>query len=128
MVPITTKFDDLSDEAKMELFDNVIKEYMEYRSNMSDHQTIAAVNAAMKAIAKLHRSFKSKLVNRYLAKGVAPFKSYNHLKPKDWDAFVQMKSSEQFKKESEKKKQLWAKNKHDHKTGAAEYTRKRVKW
>ena len=29
--------------------------------------------------------------------------SYKHLKLEDWVAFVQMKSSEQFKKESEKK-------------------------
>ena len=62
------------------MFDNVVKEYLEYPENMSEHQTIAALNAAMKAITKLHRSFKSKLMNRYLAKGVAPFESYKHLR------------------------------------------------
>ena len=53
-MPITTKFDDLSDEAKRDLFDNVVKEYVEYPANMSERQMIAAVNAVMKAIAKLH--------------------------------------------------------------------------
>ena len=63
-VPIMTKFEELNDEAKRNLFDNAINEYLEYHENMSKHQTIAAFNAAIKAIAKLHRSFKSKLVNR----------------------------------------------------------------
>ena len=42
--------------------------------------------------------------------------------------FVQMKNSEQFKKESEGKKQLRAKNKHDHRTSAAGFAGKRAKW
>ena len=87
-----------------DLFENIVKEYLEYPGNMSERQTITTLNAAMKAIVKLHRSFKSKLVNKYLAKVVAPFESYKHLKPEDWDAFVQMKNSEQVKKESEEKK------------------------
>ena len=58
---------------------------------------------------------------------MAHFESYKHLKEEDWDAFVQMKNSEQFKKESEKKKQLRAKNKHNHRTDATEYAEKRAK-
>jgi hypothetical protein len=50
------------------------------------------------------------------------------LKEEDWDAFVQMKNSEQFKKESEEKKQLRARNKHNHRIGAIGYAGKRAKW
>lgn len=112
-VPITTKFNDLN-----ALFDNVVKEYLEYPGNMSERQTIVVVNAAMKTIMKLHRGFKSKLVNRFLVKGVAPFESSKPLKEEDCDGFMQMKNLERFKKESEEKKQLWARNKHNHRTGA----------
>ena len=59
-VPLTTKFDDLSDEAKRDLFNNIVKEYLEYPRNMSEHQTITTTNTTMKVIMKLHRSFKSK--------------------------------------------------------------------
>ena len=86
-VPITTKFEDLSDKAKRDLFDNVIKEYLQYPKNMSEHQT-TTVKSTMKAITKLYRSFKSKLVNRYLAKEVKPFESYNNCKVEDWKDFV----------------------------------------
>ncbi|XP_062202000.1 uncharacterized protein LOC133904518 [Phragmites australis] len=44
-VLIMTKFEDHSDEAKRDLFDNVVKEYLEYPRNMSERQTIAALNA-----------------------------------------------------------------------------------
>ena len=113
---------------KRDLFNTAVIEYLEYPTNMNDRQKDVVFNAAMKAIAKLHRAFKSKLVNRYLAKGVAPFQSYKHLKQEDWDTFVQMKNSEQFKKESEEKKQLRAKNKHDHRIGPSGYAGKRAKW
>ena len=53
-VPITTKFDDLHDEAKRDLFDNIVKEYLEYPGNMSKYQTITTANVAMKVITEFH--------------------------------------------------------------------------
>ena len=53
-VPITTKFDDLSDEKMRDLFDNVVDEYLEYPESMSECQTNATIKAVMKAIIKLH--------------------------------------------------------------------------
>ena len=46
---------------------------------MSEYQMNVTIKAPMKAIVKLHQSFKSKLVNWFI-KGVAPFESYRHLK------------------------------------------------
>ena len=35
-MPITTKFEDPSDEVKRDLFNNIIMEYLEYPRNMSE--------------------------------------------------------------------------------------------
>ena len=54
LVPIMTKFDDLGDEGKGDLFNNVVIEYLEYSGNTSERQKNAMVNATMKAIMKLY--------------------------------------------------------------------------
>jgi hypothetical protein len=124
-VPLTLpKFDDLTVDQKNALFNDGVNTFLEFPENMK----AKACRAAMKMIAKLWRSHKSKLVNEYMAKELEPFSKYPYIKREDWEAFVALKSSEMFQMESSAKKQLRAKNKQNHNMGTGEYMEKRDKW
>jgi hypothetical protein len=80
-VPLTLpKFNGLTVDQKNALFNDGVNTFLEFPENIRAR----AFRAAMKMIAKLWRSHKSNLVNRYMAKELEPFSKYPYIKREDW--------------------------------------------
>jgi hypothetical protein len=118
------RFDGLTVDQKNALFNDGVNTFLEFPG----HIKARGFRAAMKMIAKLWRSHKSNLVNRYMAKDLEPFSKYPYIKREDWEAFVALKSSEAFQTESSAKKLLRAKHKQPHILGTGGYMGKRPIW
>ena len=92
----------LTEEDKGRLFDKYCLPKLEFPKGMR----YLAKKQFMKLIAKSFRTFKSHLVCNYVVKGLLPFDCHKHIKPKIWANFVRLKSSEDFKAQSEYYKSL----------------------
>ncbi|TVU33801.1 hypothetical protein EJB05_15609 [Eragrostis curvula] len=114
----------LKKKGKKDLFDSWVMPYLEFNEDMY----AKALKRAMKGIAKCWRDHKCKLINEFMLQGRSPFERFKFLKREDWDAFVKLKTTDLFKQESEKMRQLREKNKHPHRLGTAGYDGKIPKW
>nr|CCI55309.1 PH01B001I13.5 [Phyllostachys edulis] len=83
---------------------------------------------ALLAMCHAWRTFKSKLVTKYMNTGRTPFTKYPFLMRDIWDAFVAMKTTAKFKEQSAAHKALWTQNTHLHRLGTAKYMGKSAEW
>jgi len=110
----------LTEEDKGRLFDKYCLPKLEFPKGMR----YLAKKQFMKLIAKSFRTYKSHLVCNYVAKGRLPFDRHKHLKPKQWEDFVMLKSIDEFKAQSGYYKAIWQKNAHNHCLGTSGYNGK----
>ena len=94
-VGINVHFEDLDEPARQGLFD-IMKQYLQFPEDTSEAEMNHVEGAACKSIAKLHRSFKSSLVQNFVNEGTEPFELHKHLDRQDWEMFVETATSEQF--------------------------------
>ena len=83
---------------------------------------------ALLAMGHAWRTFKSTLVTKYVNTGQTPLTKYKFLSWDIWDAFVRMKTTAEFQKQSVAHKALQAQNTHPHKHGTAGYAGKTTQW
>lgn len=127
-VGINVKFENLDEAARQSLFDALL-EYLDYPENLTPRQRKDAFRAAMKSIAKLHRTFKTTLANKFALQNVTPFQVHRHLEPNEWDLFVTSVHSEEFQAKSEEMKGLRRRITDNHRLGPEGYEgKKKGKW
>lgn len=114
----------LSLAQKWSLFDDYVTTFLEFSPEM---KPLAFMRTVM-LIAKSWRAHKSKLVNRFLDKGLQPFEKHPHIEPEDWAEFVLLKQYEEAQKESEKGKELRKRHVHEHNMGPIGYSGKQAQW
>ena len=102
---INVHFENLAEPARQGLFD-IMKQYLQFSEGTSEAELNRVRGAACKSIAKLHRSFNSKLVRNYVNEGKEPFELHRNLDRQDWEMFVETATSEQFKEKNEHFKNL----------------------
>ena len=100
------------------LFD-IMKQYLQFPKGTSNAEMNRVRGAASKLVAKLHRSFKSNLVQNN--EGKEPFELHKHLDRQDWEMFVEAATSEQFIEKSEHFKNLHARITDNHRLGPEGY-------
>ena len=83
----------------------------------------------MKSIAKLHRHFKSTLVQNFVNEGTEPFEVHKHLDRLDWKMFVESTTTEQFLEKTQHFKNLRGRITDNHRLGPEGYVGKeKGKW
>ncbi|RLM75309.1 hypothetical protein C2845_PM15G03360 [Panicum miliaceum] len=82
MVGINVNFEDVDEPAQQGLF-KTMKGYLEFPEGTSEAQMNHVRGVAWKSIAKLHRHFKSKLVQNFVNEGKEPFDVHKHLDRRD---------------------------------------------
>ncbi|TVU01375.1 hypothetical protein EJB05_53144, partial [Eragrostis curvula] len=118
------RFSSLGKDGKKLLFADFVMPFLEFNKEME----AKGLKRAMKAISKCWRNYKSTLVKEYMLKKRSPFKRFKHLKEEDYNAFVELKGTEEFQKVRERFKNLREKNKHPHHLGTAGYDGKIEVW
>ena len=123
-VPITAlSWDTVSGVLKGELWEEVLKSL-----TFPEADKARVERQALLSMGKAWRTFKSVLVTKYVNTGRTPFTAYKFLSQDIWDAFVQMKTTAEFRKQSAENKALQTLNTHPHKLGTAGYVGKTAQW
>lgn len=116
----------LTEEDKGLLFDKYCIPKLEFLIGMRD----LAKKQFLKLVAKSFRTYKYKshLVRNYVVKGLVPFALQKHIKPKQWADFVTLKSTDEFKAQSQYFKALRERNVYNHHLGTCGYEGKIEQW
>ena len=123
-VPITTlSWDTLTKDQRAELWTTISKSF-----TIPEAHKARVQRHALLSMGKAWRTFKSTLVTKYVNTGRTPFTAYKHISRDIWDAFVQMKTTAEFREQSAAHKALQTLNIHPHKLGTAGYAGKTAQW
>ncbi|RLN29727.1 hypothetical protein C2845_PM05G21350 [Panicum miliaceum] len=104
-VGINVKFEDMDQPTRQGLF-KIMKKYLEFPEGTFEAQMNRVIGAALKSIAKLHRHFKSNLVQNFVNNGTEPFEVHKDLDHRDWETFVETTTSEQFLEKNRLKNEI----------------------
>ena len=101
-VPITTlSWDTLTKDQRVELWTTISKSF-----TIPEAHKARVQRHALLSMGKAWRTFKSTLVTKYVNTGRTPFTQYKFLSRDIWDAFVQMKTTAEFREQSAAHKAL----------------------
>ncbi|KAL6853345.1 hypothetical protein ACP4OV_019374 [Aristida adscensionis] len=124
-IPLTVeRITEINKEDRESIFDKDVMSKLEFPPEMKK----AASKKLWLMVASTRRNFRSKLAIRFVAKGLKPYDKYSFLGEADWQAFCQLKSTEEAIERSNKGKELRKKNKYDHHLGPAGYAGAIPKW
>ena len=123
-VPITTpKWKSLTDDQRGVLWTDLKDKFTIPEAHM-----VRVRRHAFLLMDRAWRTFKSVLVTHYVNKSETPFTKFPFLTRETWDAFVAMKTTDEFKEQSAEHKAIQARNTHPHRLGTAGYTAKSAQW
>ena len=123
-VPITTpKWKSLTKDQRRVLWEDLSSRFTIPETHMRRVQ-----RHALLSMCHAWRTFKSVLVTQYVNKSETPFTRFPFLTRETWDAFVAMKTTDEFKEQSAAHKAIQARNTHPHRLGTAGYAAKSAQW
>ena len=106
-----------------------LKQFLEFPEGTSEAQMNRVRGAAWKSIAKLHKHFKSTLVQNFVNEDKEPFQVHKHLNREDWEMFVETATSEAFLEKREHFKNLRGRITDNYRLGPEGYAGKdKGKW
>ncbi|KAL6840830.1 hypothetical protein ACP4OV_029356 [Aristida adscensionis] len=118
------KITEYNKDQRLEIFDRDVMTKLEFQPEMKKD----ASKTFWQMVAKSRRGFRTMLTKEFAAEGIDPFDKYKFLQKEDWQAFCNLKSTQEAIEKSNKGKELRAKNKHDHHLGPGGYAVAIPKW